>query len=149
MRKLSILLFTLLSFNAVAELHVSQAVVRLLPPGLPNTSAYMTIANHGEKDISLVGGKSAAVDKIELHDHIMDGEMMKMVKQEAVVIPAGESVHFKPGGLHLMLFGLKQPLSEGQQVGITLVSASGNEFELMAKVVRPGEEQTNDHHHHH
>jgi len=139
--------FTVISFHSFAEITVSNAKVRLLPPGVPNTSAYFTIENTGTTDRYLVSASADFAKSAELHAHIMDGEMMRMQQQEQIVIPAGESVEFKPGGLHVMIFGLKQSLTENQSVSFTVNTKDEQSIVINAKVVMPGDEGS--HHHHH
>lgn len=147
MRKLCLVLSCLLSLSCHAELVIRDAKVRLLPPGLPNTAAYFVVENHSERDHFLVGGKSNIAKTVELHNHIMQGEVMRMEKQEQVKIPAGETVRFQPGGLHLMIFGLKAPLTEGQVVKLTVLDKNGAAIEFDADVVMPGKESSHAHHH--
>ncbi|GAA0853887.1 copper chaperone PCu(A)C [Aliiglaciecola litoralis] len=130
---------------ASAQLQVSNATVRLLPPGVPNTSAYFTIENSGTQDQSIVAAELNFARKAELHAHIMDGDMMRMEQQQQVRIAAGESVTFKPGGLHVMIFGLAEPLQENQQVSFTLVTGDNQKIDVTATVVMPGNESS--HHH--
>jgi copper(I)-binding protein len=63
--------------------------------------------------------------------------MMSMQQQSEVVIQPGESVQFSSGGLHIMLFGLKQPLHEGQSVAITLLTKEGEPINITANVTQP------------
>ncbi|WJG09922.1 copper chaperone PCu(A)C [Aliiglaciecola sp. LCG003] len=144
--KIGAILSLLVSTCSFADLLVEHATVRLLPPGVPNTSAYFTIENTGETDRYLVSASSTFSASTELHAHIMDGEMMRMEQQQQVMIPAGEKVMFKPGGLHLMIFGLKAPLKEQQKVSFTLYTKDKHQIEVIGNVVLPGEEHS--HHHH-
>jgi copper(I)-binding protein len=73
------------------------------------------------------------------------GDMMRMQQQPEVVVQPGESVQFAPGGLHIMLFGLKQPLREGQSVTFSLQTKEGESINISAKVARPN---TSAHSHH-
>jgi copper(I)-binding protein len=66
----------------------------------------------------------------------VDG-MMSMQQQSEVVISPGESVKFSSGGLHIMLFGLKQPLREGQSVIFRLLTKEGKSISVTASVARP------------
>ena len=149
MLRVSLFLSVFLSAVCTAELVVSDATVRLLPPGVPNTSAYLTVKNTSSKDIILVSGKADFVKTAELHNHIMKGEVMRMEKQEQVVVPAGETLVFQPGGLHMMLFGLNTSLKEGQTVKLSLVDKNDVETKFEAKVVMPGQESNHAHHNHH
>lgn len=138
------LLFSL--YTQAGDVHVSDPIVRLLPPSVTNTAAYLIVANHGEHDISLTGGRSDIADRVELHNHVMEDDLMKMIKQDQVVVPAGETVKFHPGGLHVMLMGLKGPLKNGQKVIITLLTEDGEEIPFTAKVGKP---DSSSHHMHH
>jgi hypothetical protein len=85
----------------------------------------------------LIGASAAFATKAEIHNHIMVNDMMRMEQQSEVVINPGQSVQFAPGGLHIMLFGLKQPLSEGESVAISLQTKDGESIIISAKVARP------------
>lgn len=134
-------LFTRMTY---AELVISDASIRLLPPSLPNTSAYFTLNNTGQQDVLLVGASSEIGQRTELHGHVLKGEMMHMEHQDAVIIPAHGTVRFAPGGLHLMIFGLKAPLKKAQSVKLELITQDGDTFSFDAVVTDP-----NQHAHHH
>lgn len=141
-------IIAVVSFYSQAHISVTNATVRLLPPGLPNTAAYFTIENDTYGDIFLIGANAEIVESAELHNHISDGDVMRMEKQDKVKIPAGGTVKFKPGGLHVMLFGLKAPLKEGQSVSLNIVTEQGTQIDFKAKVVMPGQESNGTHQHH-
>ena len=70
----------------------------------------------------LLSASSAAAASVEIHEMAMNGNVMTMrVLTEGLVLPAGKAVALKPGGQHLMLQGLKQPLKAGDIVTVTLV----------------------------
>ncbi|MFT2092348.1 copper chaperone PCu(A)C [Paraglaciecola sp. 2405UD69-4] len=138
-----IILLGMTSFLGHAELVVTNATVRLLPPGVPNTSAYFSIENLSNKTEILVSASSTIADKVELHNHVLVNDMMSMQQQESVKIEPEETVQFKPGGLHIMLFGLNQKLTEHQEVSIRLLTLDGKTLDFIATVARPS------HAHHH
>lgn len=82
-------------------------------------AGYLVIANGGAAD-KLVGASSDAATSVELHTHNMEGGVARMRQVDNVPVAAGQKVEFKPGGLHLMLMGLKKPLKDGDQVAIKL-----------------------------
>lgn len=136
--------------NGWAELVVKDATVRMLPPGVPNTAAYLVISNTGERDTVLIGGEASFAEKLELHNHVMHDGMMRMTQLEEVTVPAGESVTFAPGGMHLMLFGLKTALEEDAKVQLSLYTKQQETITFDAQVVMPGNERAaSEHHHHH
>ena len=137
MLRLIVLLCSFVSGVLYAEVIVTEATVRLLPPGVPNTAAYFSIQNHSDTSQILVGASADFASRAEIHNHIMVNDMMRMQQQSEVVVQPGESVQFTPGGLHIMLFGLKQPLREGQSVTFSLQTKEGESISIIAKVARP------------
>jgi copper(I)-binding protein len=85
------------------------------------TGAFAEISNHTANDVTLVGGSSASAMMVEVHEVVMvDGEMKMQAKDGGILIKAGETVTLEPGGLHVMLMGLKAPLLGGETVELTL-----------------------------
>jgi copper(I)-binding protein len=122
---------------AHADVLIKDATIRLLPPSVPNTSAYFMIENRFDEPLVLVGASVNFAGKAELHNHVMDGGLMRMEQQSEVTIEPNQILQFSPGGLHIMLFGLKQPLIDGQNVTITLLSKKGVSIDFQATVARP------------
>lgn len=114
----------LLSFNCYA-INITEERVRLLPPSSPATGVFMTLTNASKQDRFLIKALSDRAKKVELHNHIMEGGMMKMREVEKIKIPAKGKVTLKPGGLHIMLIGLSKPLQEGEKIPLTLVFKDG------------------------
>ena len=77
----------------------------------------------------LVGVSSPVAGVAEIHEMKMEGEVMKMRPAGPVELPAGKAVELMPGGLHLMLMDLKQPLALGTSVPVTLVFKDGRGVE--------------------
>ncbi|MCF7981205.1 MAG: copper chaperone PCu(A)C [Pseudomonadales bacterium] len=118
-----------------SDIQIEQASVRETLPGLQISAAYMVIKNNSEKDLRLVNINSPRIPNIEMHENRHQGEMMAMRKVESLVIPAGGEFGFRPGGHHLMLMGLKQPLIKGEEVTLRLVFEGGKEVEVLAPVI--------------
>jgi periplasmic copper chaperone A len=112
-------------------------VVRLAPPSALATGAFMVLRNSSDKDIKLVKASSPVAKVAELHTHINDGGIMKMRPVPAIDIKAKGEAVLKPGGLHVMLINLNQPLKEGDKVAITLGFEDGSSKEIEAPVVKP------------
>lgn len=100
-------LSTLLFSNSI---EITDAYVRAVPVGLPNSAAFMKIKNTSDETIYLEKVVSTSATTLELHAHVMEGEMMKMQSIPTVKIPARTTVELKTGGLHVMLLGLSKPL---------------------------------------
>jgi copper(I)-binding protein len=86
----------------------------------PNSAAYMTLMTHGEVADRLVGVETPIAETAELHNHIMQGDIAKMRKVEAIEVKPGEMATLQPGGLHIMLMGLKSALEAGDVLPLTL-----------------------------
>lgn len=102
----------------------------------------------------LVAGSSPVAGVVEIHEMTMDGTTMRMRAVPGVDLPAGKAVEFKPGGLHLMLMDLKQPLKNGDTVPVSLVveAAGGKRETVEVKALvraRPGAAAAKDGHGHH
>ncbi|MGS0757120.1 copper chaperone PCu(A)C, partial [Roseateles sp. GG27B] len=65
--------------------------------------------------------RSAAADVVEVHEMMMEGNVMKMRALDGLDLPAGKTVELKPGSYHVMLMGLKSQVKAGDAVPLTLV----------------------------
>lgn len=107
-------------------------------PGVPGVG-FITLTNSGKKADRLLSATSPAAERIEIHETQMQGGVMKMrALAKGVVLPADKMVVFAPGGIHLMLFGPRQPLVAGQSVPVTLKFEHAGAVEVLF-VVEPRE----------
>jgi len=100
-------------------------------------AAYFTVESRGAAD-RLVSAASPAAEKVELHSMTMDGTIMRMRQVEGIDVPAGGKAVLQSGGLHVMLFGLKAPLKEGDRFPLTLAFAKAGKIEVEVVVEKPG-----------
>jgi periplasmic copper chaperone A len=100
------------------QIEVSNAWARATPAKAENGAAYVTIVSPTPD--RLLSVSSPVAKKTELHTMEMAGMVMKMRPIAGLDIPAGQPVALKPGGEHIMLMGLQQPLREGQSFALTL-----------------------------
>lgn len=85
------------------------------------TGVFAEFTNHTDKDITIVGGSAEIAELVETHEVVMVDKAMKMQKKEGgIVIAAGETLTLEPGGLHIMLMGLKKPILNGDKVTLTI-----------------------------
>jgi copper(I)-binding protein len=118
-----------------AHIEVSDAYVRGLPPGQPNTAAFMVVLNDTTDDMTLVSVNTTAAKKVEMHRHSHVNGVMQMRQVNAIDIDSGKQFEFKPGGYHIMLIGLHKPLRHGDNVALELNFASGAKV-MLTTVVR-------------
>ncbi|WP_091736770.1 copper chaperone PCu(A)C [Phenylobacterium immobile] len=88
-------------------------------------AGFMTMTNHGKTADALVAVETPVAGRAELHRSSMEGGVMRMSPVERLPLAPGASVTLAPGGLHVMLIGLKAGLKAGAQAPATLVFASG------------------------
>lgn len=137
------------SVAQASDVMIHDAYARAMPPSAVNSAVFTTLMNHNDADRTLVSASTPAAGKVELHDVIMEGEVMKMRQVESIQIPAHGSTELKPGSLHIMLFDLAAPLEEGQSITLTLNYANGDAqtVEVPVKKVMNGMKKM-DHSHH-
>jgi copper(I)-binding protein len=104
---------------------IDDPYVRAVPPGQMNTGVFMKIINHADTKRIIVSAESDAAKVVELHTHIKEEGMMKMRQIEKIDIPAKGHAMLMPGGLHVMLIGLNQPIEVDKPVEVTLVFNNG------------------------
>lgn len=147
-----VLLSGLLSFTAfAAELNVDadDLWLRQSIPGQSNGAGFGTITNNGSQDVLLIGGTIAIAEDVEIHRHVREGEQMRMEAMDALMIPAGQSVELQPGGYHLMLMTLSEPLAVGDQHELTLVFSDGATLKVKVPVKELVQRQESSHHRNH
>ena len=113
------LLFSLAATAALAaDVEVRDAWVRGTVTGQQATGAFLEITS--KSGAALVGAASPAAAVSEIHEMKMDGGIMKMRAVASIELPAGKPVQLAPGGYHVMLMKLKQPLKKGESIPLTL-----------------------------
>jgi hypothetical protein len=116
------------------DISVTDPYALAVPPGLPNSAVFMTLVNNSKENRALVAAETPSAGVVELHTHVHEDGMMKMRKVDKIEIPAGQTVALKPGGLHVMLIGLKEKLEPGQEVHMNLIFDKGGKEHIMAPV---------------
>jgi copper(I)-binding protein len=124
--------------GAKPSIAVTDAWARAMPPGAKTGAAYVTLANKGSADDKLVSVSTPVAAEAQLHTTINDNGVMKMRPVSAIDVKPGATVTLKPGGLHLMLMGVKQPLTEGQSFPMTLTFAKAGKVETTVAVKKVG-----------
>ncbi|MEN2397825.1 copper chaperone PCu(A)C [Pseudomonas halotolerans] len=104
------------------ELEIAHPWSQELPPNAPTVAAYFVIHNKGTTADKLLSVDSPIAGKAELHEHVMQGDLMKMQPVAGVEIAPGASVTFAPMAYHVMLLGLEDRslLSDGKRFPLTL-----------------------------
>lgn len=85
----------------------------------PVTAIYMDIANPSTVPDKLLKVSSADAMSLEMHDTVITHNIARMQPLPYVIIPAGQTISFKPGAKHIMVMGLKKPLKKGEKLKVT------------------------------
>ena len=131
-------LMALVAYAVMAQtpaLIVLDAWVREVP-GSDVAAAYLTLRNPTTKPITIVGMESSLAQNVMIHETKTVSGQSQMRPHEQLVIAPGETVKFEPGGLHVMLMGVTQPVAVGKSVPLVLLLADGTKVQAAA-VVRP------------
>ena len=117
-----------------ADVEIDGAYARASIPNVPNSAAFFVIKNNSDKDIAITSANSDIAEKNELHTHIKENKMMKMMKIEKLVVPAKSSLELKSGGDHVMLMGLKKELKVGDEINLELSFSDGDKKNIKVPV---------------
>jgi periplasmic copper chaperone A len=130
-------LMALISLPTLAadRLVVSDAWAPQAPPR-QMMAGFMTLHNPGDQDVVLVDATSPQFERIEIHTMAMDEGVMRMRRLPQLVIPAGETISLRSGGLHLMMIQPASHYQPGDELAISLIAEDGTRAELIA-IVRP------------
>lgn len=105
----------------VGTLKIGHPWARATPKGASVGAGYLTITNTGSVADRLLGGSTDAASRFEVHEMTTDGGVMKMRPlPNGLTIKPGQTITLAPGGYHVMLVGLKQPLVKGEHLDATL-----------------------------
>lgn len=103
-----------------------------------NGAAYMTLRNTGAQPDRLVSASTPIARTVELHTHIRDGDIMRMRPVADIPVPVGQTIRLRPGGLHVMLIGLAEPLRQGSTVPLTLRFERAGEATVQLEIQAAG-----------
>lgn len=121
---------------------------RATAPSAVNGAAYLTVENAGEAADRLLGAASPIAETVELHESAFDANgVMRMQRLDGIAIPAGGAVALEPGGYHIMMIGLHEPLVEGTRFPLVLTFEMEGEVPVEVVVEAAGARSAPDHDH--
>lgn len=123
---------------SIGDLKIDHPWARATPGAITTGAAYLTVTTQGQAPDRLIAAETPRAAKAELHTMMMDGDIMKMRQVSAVEINPGEPTLLKPGGLHIMLIGLKAPLREKDSFPMTLTFEKAGKLEVQVTVESAG-----------
>lgn len=116
------------------DITVEDSYALVSRPNAPAGAVFMVLKNAGEAD-TLIGGSTAAAERVELHTHIKDGDIIRMrPAEDGFDIQAQGERKLERGGDHVMLLGLKEPLEVGSEIEVTLTFESAGDVVITVPV---------------
>ena len=110
----------LVAAPAMAQVEVKDPWMRAPVHQQSSAGAFMRLT--AAKATRIVQLSSPVAGLAEIHEMKLVDNVMRMRPVTVLELPAGQTIELKPGGYHVMLFELKQPLKEGDEVPLTLVA---------------------------
>jgi len=123
----------------LGPLHIGHPCAGPTAPGQPNGAAYLTVENSGTEPDRLIALETPVAEAAEVHTMSDEGGVMTMRRLDAVDIAPGAPVVFQPGGLHIMLIGLKTPLKAGEMAPLTLTFEKAGTITVELAIEKPAE----------
>jgi copper(I)-binding protein len=130
----------------VGELKIAHPWTRATAPAAKMGGVFLSVNNLSTEGDTLLKAESTVAEQTELHQMEMVDGVMKMRQVANLAVPAKGELKLAPGGLHIMLINLKQPLKEGEKIPLKLTFAKAGVVEVKVRVeamgskgVMPGE----------
>ena len=108
-------------------------------PGQMTGVGFMSVENKGAAD-RLIAVSTPVSERVELHTHTEENGVMKMRRVDGIDLPAGETVEFKPGSYHIMIFGTE--MAVGEETTVTLDFEKAEDVTLVAPILQRGAKPT-------
>ena len=132
----------------LANLEIVTPWARATPRRRPQAAASSSSRTPDRRPIGSCRHAVPTAETVQIHEMKMDGNVMRMRELEnGLEIPAGATVTLAPGGFHLMLMGLKQPLKQGSTVPVTLVFEKAGSIDIELAVEGLGAAKPSEHKH--
>jgi hypothetical protein len=99
------------------------------------SAIYLRITNNGAADLRLVSATTTIASVTQIHETVITNDVASMSElTDGLVIPAGQTVELRPGGIHIMLMNLQSSLIEGSTVAVTLTFDTGDTVTVDAAI---------------
>lgn len=120
------------------DLNVDRAYVALAANPDAPSALYFTV-HGGPSDTKLLNVLIDSALRYEMHESVKSGDMTEMKPLEYAVIPAGKEIAFKPGGKHVMVWGISEKAIAANKMAVVFVFQNGDRIVYDAQFVQPGE----------
>jgi periplasmic copper chaperone A len=118
--------------DQASAVRMSDAWVKSVDDGM--TAAFGVLSNSGDVAATVVAVRTPASASVEIHEVVMaaGGDMVMQPKEGGLVVAAGGSAALEPGGDHIMLMDVTDPIEPGDEVPLTLEFSDGSTLDVTA-----------------
>ncbi len=116
------------------DIAIGHIWARATAAGATTAAVYVPLKNNGTEPDKLIGASTALADQVTIHEMLMNNGVMKMVEHDSIVLDPGKIVSLQPGGLHLMVTGLKQQIKQGDMFPLTLRFEKAGSINVEVKI---------------
>lgn len=120
--------------TTVKGVTIANPWARATPGGANVGGAFFQMRTAPGVDDRLIAARSPVAGVAEIHNHIMEGGIARMRRVDGIALTGGQSVTLEPGGYHIMLMDLKEPLNKGETFRMTLVFQKAGEIEVEGSI---------------
>ncbi len=125
--------------QGASSIAVEQPWSRATPAGAKTGAVYMSLDNKSTSADRLTSASSDVAAEVQIHEmKVVNGVMQMRQLADGLPIPAGGSVVLKPGSYHVMLIGLKKPLTPGETFPLTLTFGKAGNISITVPVQAMG-----------
>lgn len=110
-----------------SSLQIKNPWIKLAPPGAGVNAGYMELYNSSAQALTISKMESSCCERLMLHGTLYEGDTVKMVHLDELVVKAGGRQQLQPGGVHIMLINPSPMLQLGDEVAINLQLANGQQ----------------------
>jgi periplasmic copper chaperone A len=117
-------------------IEIDHAWARATPPAAKTGAAYIEIRNTGPDPDRVLAVTTPVAEKAEVHKTEREGDILRMREIFVLEVPGNDKALLQPGGLHIMLTGLKEPLRAGSEFPLTLRFEKAGPIEIEVHIER-------------
>ena len=127
--------------DTIEGLEITDAKL-VLPPVSGNPAAiYFTLKNGSDSNLAFRSAEVEKAGRAEVHDMMEWSGEMVMGEAPPIMVPAGDSAAFEPGGKHIMAFDLAENFAVGDTTKVTLIAAGGKRHSFEATAQAAGDDR--------
>ena len=131
--------------TGIPGMKISNARMVLAPVKGNPAAVYFDLAYDGDQALALNRAEVKGAKSAMFHDYGEYDFKVQMMEMLPVPLKKGDRIEFKPGGKHLMLFGISPELHAGDSADLTFQFEQGPPVTVTARVIGAADDLGGDH----